>query len=99
MVHERLPALAQSIVVQLEAAAEPVGCLSDLRAAGNRLDRHGFVGRPQWAALQEGMRPPPVTDVELSQPDKWVPHCRGRGPLARTHRGSQPPWPPPQGPP
>ena len=34
---------------QLEAAAEPVGCL----AAGNTLDRHGFVGRPQWAALQE----------------------------------------------
>ena len=58
MVHERLPALAQSIVVQLEAAAEPVGFLSDLRAAGNTLDRHGFVGRPQWAALQEGMRPP-----------------------------------------
>ena len=69
MVHERLPVLAQSIVVQLEAAPEPVGCLSDLRAAGNTLDRHGFVGRPQWAALQEGMRPPPVTDVE---PGEWA---------------------------
>ena len=75
VVHERLPALAQSIVVQLEAAAEPVGCLSDLRAAGNLLDRHGFVGRPQWAALQEGMRPPLVTDVE---PGEWAhgwQHC------------------------
>ena len=75
MVQERLPALSQSIVVQLEAPAEPVGCLSDLRAAGNTLDRHGFVGRPQWAALQEGLRPPPVTDVEPGAGASSVARC------------------------
>ena len=44
MVQERLPVLVQSIVVQLEVAAELVGCLRDWRASGNTLDRHGFVG-------------------------------------------------------
>ena len=29
----------------------------------------GSWGRPQWPALQEGMRPPPVTDVE---PGEWA---------------------------
>ena len=54
MVQERLPALAQSIVVQLEAATELVGCLSDLRAAGNTLDRHGFEGATSMAGIAGG---------------------------------------------
>ena len=49
-VQERLPAMAQLIVLQLEAALELVGCLSDLRAAGDTLDKHGFVGRPHRRA-------------------------------------------------
>ena len=68
MVQERLPTLAQSIVVPLEAAAEPVGCLSDLRAAGNTLDRHGFVGRPQWPALQACVHLPSLTLNPVSGP-------------------------------
>ena len=62
------PRSGQSIVVQLKAA-EPLGCFRDLRAAGTMLDRHGFVGLPQWAALQESVRPLPATDFE---PSEWA---------------------------
>ena len=69
MVQERLPALAQSTVIQLEQAEEPAACLGELRAAATCLDRHGFVGRPGWVDLQMGVRPPPVDE---SEPGEWA---------------------------
>ena len=44
----------------VEAAAELVGCLR-LACSRKHVDRHGFVGRPQRATLQEGMRPDVAT--------------------------------------
>ena len=69
MVHERLPALAQSTVIQLEEAEEAAACLGELRAAATCLDRHGFLGRPGWVDLQMGVRPPPVDE---SEPGEWA---------------------------
>ena len=61
----RLSALAQSIVVQLEAAGRLVGCLR-LTRSRKHVGQTWF--RP-WEALQEGVRQTLVTDVE---PSEWT---------------------------
>ena len=69
MVHERPPGVAQNAVTALEGDDELEGCLGELRVAAVALDRQGFVGRPQWGALQMGARPPPAHDTE---PGEWA---------------------------
>ena len=54
MLQERLLALVQSAVIQLEAAAEPAGCLGELSAAVTCLDRHGFVVATTMGRVADG---------------------------------------------
>ena len=58
MVDQRLPEVANRVVNRL-ADEESAGSLGELRGAASQLDRHGFVGRPDWHALRSGARPEP----------------------------------------
>ena len=69
MIHQRLPRVADSITDRLEGAVAVEGCLGELHEVGDRLDRQGFVGRPGWAELKLGARPPPAHTVE---PGEWA---------------------------
>ena len=68
MVVERLPEVANRVVDELNEGEDLEGCLAEVSAAADRLDRQGFVERPSWADLNEGVRPP----VPVSQePGEW----------------------------
>ena len=69
MLLERLPVVAQNAVNVLDGDVNVDGCLGEVRQAAAGLDRQGFIGRPQWGALQMGARPPPSTD---SEPGEWA---------------------------
>ena len=62
-ISERLPAVATSIVTALENQ-DARGCLGELSESARRLDREGFVSRPDWRALSRGARPPDVSNAE-----------------------------------
>ena len=64
MVHERLPTVAHGA---LEGEDALQSCLGELKLAAHSLDRHGFISRPQWRALQSGARPPRANDIELGE--------------------------------
>ena len=67
MLQQRLPELTRQVLHVLEGPA--FGCLGELQEATERLDRCGFVVRPNWEALRRGLRPrPPVAAVE---PGEW----------------------------
>ena len=42
------------------------GCIGELREAADRLDREGFVNRPEWIALKDVQRPEVVEMWELA---------------------------------
>ena len=67
MLQQRLPELTRQVLHVLEGPA--FGCLGELREATERLDRCGFVDRPDWEALRRGLQPrPPAAAVE---PGEW----------------------------
>ena len=60
--------MANRVVDELNEGEDLEGCLAEVSAAADRLDRQGFVGRPSWADLKEGVRPP----IPVSQePGEW----------------------------
>ena len=67
MIHQRLPDVAHTIVQSLDGPREVGGCLGDLRAVTTVLDQQGFIGRPSWAELRGGCRPPPANFIELGE--------------------------------
>ena len=67
MIHRRLPQIAHSFIHQVENGRAD-GCVGELQNACVTLDRSGFVGRPSWAQLRSGARPPPV---ERAEPGEW----------------------------
>ena len=69
MLQERLPVIAQNAVNVLDGDANVDGCLGGVRQAAAGLDREGFIGRPQWGALQMGAKQPPPTN---SEPGEWA---------------------------
>ena len=69
MLHGRMPAVAERVTTILAREGLVEGCLSEVQSAARTLDRHGFVGRPDWSELHLGVRPPPY----FSEPGKW-PH-------------------------
>ena len=80
MISKRLPAVAISIVTALEN--QDAGELSE---AAHRLDREGFVSRPDWRALSRGARTPVVSNspasvntMRLPVPNTcfWRPWCQ-----------------------
>ena len=58
MIAGRLPEVANRLVDELNEGEDLEGCLAEVSAAADRLDSQGFVGRPSWADLKEGVRPP-----------------------------------------
>ena len=62
--------MANRVLNRLAGDNEPAGCLGELRGAASELDRHEFIGRPEWHALRSGARPEASTDAE---PGEW-PH-------------------------
>ena len=68
MIAGRLPEVANSVVDELNEVEDLEGCLAEVSAAADRLDRQGFVGRPSWADLKEGVRPP-IPDSQ--EPGEW----------------------------
>ena len=67
MMSEQLPVVAISIVTALENQ-DARGCLGELLEAAHRLDREGFVSRPDWRALSCGARPPVASNPD---PGEW----------------------------
>ena len=66
----RSPVVANRKLDELSRHENLVGCLGEVSAAAEQLDRHGFVGRPSWVGLRDGARPP----VPVSQgPGEWQP--------------------------
>ena len=67
MIQRRLSQIAHSFIHQVENGGAD-GCVGELQNACVTLDRSGFVGRPSWAQLRSGARPPPV---ERAEPGEW----------------------------
>ena len=65
----RMPAVAERVTTILAREYLVVGCFNEVQSAARTLDRHGFVGRPNWSELRLGVRPPPY----FSEPGEW-PH-------------------------
>ena len=59
--------VANRVVDEFEGEDQD-GCLAEVSAAADRLDRQGFAGRPSWADLKEGVRPP---DPVSQEPGEW----------------------------
>ena len=53
MIDQRLSTVADRVVDTLNAE-HPGGCLGELHNAAGLLDRHGFVGRPNWNSIRGG---------------------------------------------
>ena len=58
MIAGRLPEVANRVVDELNEGEDLEGCLAEVSAPADRLDRQGFVRRPGWAGLKEGVRSP-----------------------------------------
>ena len=70
MLHERLPVVTEGAVSALERGKMHCKVVwASCSGQPNSLDRQGFISRPQWRALQSGVRPPPANDVE---PGEWA---------------------------
>ena len=67
MLQKRLPEVTTHIMDQLAVGAGGQGCLGELCSASRRLDQSGFVARPDWTQLQEGLRPPQPVSSELGE--------------------------------
>ena len=68
MIAGRLPEVATRVVDEINEGEDLEGCLAEVSAAADQLDRQGFVGRPSWTDLKEGARPPvPVSH----EPGEW----------------------------
>ena len=67
MLQKRLPEVTTHIMDQLAVGAGGQGCLGELCAASRRLDQSGFVARPDWTQLKEGLRPPQPASSELGE--------------------------------
>ena len=58
MIAGRLPEGANTVLDQLSGREHLVGCLGEVSAGADQLDRHVFVGRPSWVDLKDGARSP-----------------------------------------
>ena len=67
MLQQRLPQLTGLVVHHL-SHPNASGCLGELQHLASRLDRDGFVSRPNWDMLRRGVRPRPPQIVE---PGEW----------------------------
>ena len=56
MIHQRTPAVVESVVTALGQEEQLGSCAVELQA--ERLDHEGFWWRPSWEALRRGERPP-----------------------------------------
>ena len=68
MLSERLPTLTDQVIEHLENGGVGCRCLQELTESTLRLDRSGFINRPEWSPLREGVRPPALSSAE---PDEW----------------------------
>lgn len=61
MIKLRNPGIARTIVDSLESGqCQNIACLHQLQRAAQVLDAEGFDARPDWKALADGLRPPPL---------------------------------------
>ena len=85
MIHQRTPAVGESVVTALGQEEQLGGCVGELQEAAERLDHEGFWWRPSWEALRRGERPPLMN---VGEPGEWThgwqfvkPYCRSSGAL------------------
>ena len=52
---EGCTAVAERVATMLAREDLVVGCLSEVQSAARTLDRHGFVGMPDWLELRLGV--------------------------------------------
>ena len=71
MIHRCLPHIAHSFIHQVENGGAN-GCAGELHNVCVTLDRSGFVGRPSWAQLRSGARPPLVERAEPGERAAWL---------------------------
>ena len=69
MVDQRLAEVAKSS--QQVGRQRTSGLFGELRGAASELDRHGFIGRPEWHTLRSGARP------DLHRRGAWRVHTVG----------------------
>ena len=72
MIAARAPGVANAAVAALSGdhpAGAADGCMAEARAAGELLSREGFLQRPAWAALKDGLRPQANPGAE---PGEWA---------------------------
>ena len=67
MLQARLPQVTANIVGGLVREAPLKGCLGELQESALSLDHSGFVGRPEWTALRDGVRPHEF----VAEPGEW----------------------------
>ena len=68
MFSKRLPDVTAHIMENLVNGAGDDVCLAELHTASRCLDRAGFVNRPTWTLLRDGLHPPPPLSGE---PGEW----------------------------
>ena len=68
MLSTRLPTLTDQIIEHLENGGVGCHCLQELTESTLRLDRSGFLNRPEWLPLRDGVRPPTPSSAE---PGEW----------------------------
>ena len=72
MIHGRAPSVAADAVTALDGSdprGDARGALAEVRAAGEQLSREGFLQRPSWASLRDGVRPQKHLGAE---PGEWA---------------------------
>ena len=85
MLSKRLPDVTAHIMENQVKRSSDGGCLAGLHTASRCLDRAGFVNRPAWTLLRDGLRPPPPLSGEPGESQHgWQYHASS--PFEHHHR-------------
>ena len=70
---DRVPALGEHALQELESGASQVRCVAQAAAAETTVTRPEFPQKPTWRELAAGIRPPEPIDAFDDEPGQW-PH-------------------------
>ena len=73
IIAERVPALAERVVPELERADSPIYCAAQAAAAEAAITGPDFPLKPTWREVADGARPPQPDPAYDAEPGQW-PH-------------------------